>query len=53
MTSIIDLLLPILNIAISDIVLAADNAVVIAMMVLSLPPQQRRRGILFGTSMSP
>lgn len=49
MTSITNLLLPILNIAISDIVLAADNAVVIAMMVLSLPLQQRRQGILFGT----
>ena len=41
-------LLSILNIAISDLVLAADNAVVIAMMALSLPEAQRRRGIIGG-----
>jgi YjbE family integral membrane protein len=37
-----------LSIVIIDIILAGDNAVVIAMAVRSLPPEQRRKGILFG-----
>lgn len=38
-----------LSIIIIDIILAGDNAVVIAMAVRSLPPEQRRKGILFGS----
>ena len=38
-----------LSIVIIDIILAGDNAVVIAMAVRSLPPDQRRKGILFGS----
>ena len=34
------------SIVLIDILLAGDNAVVIAMAVKSLPPDQRRRGIL-------
>ncbi|MBA4390920.1 MAG: tellurium resistance protein TerC [Syntrophus sp. (in: bacteria)] len=37
-----------LSIIIIDLVLAGDNAVVIAMAVRSLPKEQRKRGILFG-----
>jgi len=37
-----------LSIVLIDIVLAGDNAVVIAMAVKSLPKAQRRKGILFG-----
>lgn len=37
-----------LSIIIIDLVLAGDNAVVIAMAVRSLPHDQRRKGILFG-----
>jgi YjbE family integral membrane protein len=37
-----------LSIVLIDLVLAGDNAVVIAMAVRSLPPDQRRKGILFG-----
>jgi YjbE family integral membrane protein len=33
-----------------DLILAGDNAVVIAMAVRSLPPEQRKRGILFGAA---
>jgi YjbE family integral membrane protein len=40
--------LGILNIVIIDIILAGDNAVVIAMAVRSLPRQQRRWGIMLG-----
>jgi YjbE family integral membrane protein len=36
------------SIIIIDLILAGDNAVVIAMAVRSLPPEQRRKGILFG-----
>jgi YjbE family integral membrane protein len=38
-----------IGIIIIDLVLAGDNAVVIAMAVRSLPAHQRRKGILFGT----
>ena len=38
-----------LSIVIIDIILAGDNAVVIAMAVRSLPPEQRAKGILFGS----
>ncbi|MBI5725503.1 MAG: TerC family protein [Planctomycetes bacterium] len=44
-----DFLLAILTIVAVDIVLAGDNAVVIAMAVQSLHPKQRRMGILLGT----
>jgi len=37
-----------LSIVLIDIILAGDNAVVIAMAVRSLPPEQRTKGILFG-----
>ncbi len=36
------------SIVVIDLILAGDNAVVIAMAVRSLPAKQRRRGILFG-----
>ena len=38
----------VLSIILIDLVLAGDNAVVIAMAVRNLPPHQRRRGILLG-----
>jgi len=38
-----------LSIVIIDLILAGDNAVVIAMAVRSLPPEQRKKGILFGS----
>jgi YjbE family integral membrane protein len=38
-----------LSIVIIDLILAGDNAVVIAMAVRSLPREQRLRGILFGS----
>jgi YjbE family integral membrane protein len=38
-----------LSIVIIDLILAGDNAVVIAMAVRSLPKEQRRKGILFGS----
>ena len=41
-------LLGILNIVIIDLILAGDNAVVIAMAVRSLPRRQRRWGIMLG-----
>ena len=37
-----------ISIVIIDLILAGDNAVVIAMAVRSLPPKQRRKGILWG-----
>lgn len=37
-----------LSIVVIDLILAGDNAVVIAMAVRSLPQEQRRKGILFG-----
>jgi YjbE family integral membrane protein len=39
-----------LSIVIIDLILAGDNAVVIAMAVRSLPKEQRRQGILFGSA---
>jgi YjbE family integral membrane protein len=39
-----------LSIVVIDLVLAGDNAVVIAMAVRSLPKDQRRRGILYGAA---
>ena len=41
-------LLAILSIILIDIVLAGDNAVVIAMAVRSLPDKQRKWGIILG-----
>jgi YjbE family integral membrane protein len=40
----------ILSIVLIDLLLAGDNAVVIAMAVRSLPKVQRRKGILFGSA---
>lgn len=37
------------SIVMIDLILAGDNAVVIAMAVRSLPPEQRTKGILFGS----
>lgn len=37
-----------ISIIIIDLILAGDNAVIIAMAVRSLPPEQRTKGILFG-----
>lgn len=45
-------LFAIFNIVISDIVLAGDNAVVIAMAVRSLPERERRLGTLLGASVA-
>jgi YjbE family integral membrane protein len=39
-----------LSIVIIDLILAGDNAVVIAMAVRSLPRSQRRKGIIFGAA---
>ncbi|MFH0730354.1 MAG: TerC family protein [Pseudomonadota bacterium] len=39
-----------LSIVVIDIILAGDNAVVIALAVRSLPNEQRRKGILFGSA---
>ena len=39
-----------LSIVVIDLILAGDNAVVIAMAVRSLPPEQRKKGILFGSA---
>jgi YjbE family integral membrane protein len=41
--------LGLVNIVIIDIILAGDNAVIIAMAVRSLPREQRRKGIIFGS----
>ncbi len=51
MTASFDLafLSSIFSIVIIDLVLAGDNAVVIAMAVRSLPKEQRRKGILYGS----
>ncbi len=38
-----------LSIVIIDLILAGDNAVVIAMAVRSLPKEQRKKGIIFGS----
>lgn len=38
------------SIVIIDLILAGDNAVVIAMAVRSLPREQRRKGIIFGSA---
>ncbi len=43
-------LLALLNIVFINIILSGDNAVVIAMAVRSLPPRQRRKGIMLGTA---
>ncbi|MBI4797671.1 MAG: TerC family protein [Desulfarculus sp.] len=43
------LVLSVLNIVVIDIVLAGDNALVIAMAVRSLPQRQRLKGILIGS----
>jgi YjbE family integral membrane protein len=38
------------SIVVIDLLLAGDNAVVIAMAVRNLPPKQRRKGIVFGAA---
>lgn len=43
-----DFLLSLLSIVLIDLILAGDNAVVIAMAVRSLPRKQRQKGIIFG-----
>lgn len=43
-------LFALLNIIFINIVLSGDNAVVIAMAVRCLPPEQRKRGIMLGTA---
>jgi len=40
----------ILSIVLIDLILAGDNAVVIAMAVRSLPKERRRKGIIFGSA---
>jgi len=40
----------VLSIVLIDLILAGDNAVVIAMAVRSLPPDQRKKGILYGSA---
>ncbi|MEZ5356057.1 MAG: TerC family protein [Bryobacteraceae bacterium] len=47
-----DLLLPALSIVLIDILLAGDNAVVIAMAVRSLAERERRLGILLGSGLA-
>lgn len=44
----LDFLSRLASIVIIDLILAGDNAVVIAMAVRSLPREQRRKGIIFG-----
>ena len=39
-----------LSIILIDLLLAGDNALVIAMAVRALPPRQRRNGIIFGAA---
>jgi YjbE family integral membrane protein len=41
-------LMDVLSIVLIDLILAGDNAVVIALAVRSLPPQQRKKGIFYG-----
>lgn len=41
-----------LSIGLIDIVLASDNAVVIALAVRTLPPKQRLMGILLGSGVA-
>jgi YjbE family integral membrane protein len=52
--SVIDLqfVLAVFNIIVSDIVLAGDNAVVIAMAVRSLPPRERKIGTMLGAGVA-
>ncbi len=45
-------LLQVLSIVVSDIILAGDNAVVIAMAVRSLPARERRLGTILGASVA-
>ncbi len=40
------------GIVLADLVLAGDNAVVIALAARNLPPQQRRRAVIFGAGMA-
>ncbi|MBM3763307.1 MAG: TerC family protein [Acidobacteria bacterium] len=42
----------VINIIISDIILAGDNAVVIAMAVRSLPPRERKLGSMLGAGLA-
>lgn len=43
-----DFFISLVSIILIDLVLAGDNAVVIAMAVRGLPPSQRKKGIIFG-----
>lgn len=45
----LDFLSRLLSIVVIDLILAGDNAVIIAMAVRSLPREQRRKGILLGS----
>ncbi len=44
----LDFLWRLLSIVVIDLILAGDNAVIIAMAVRSLPREQRRKGIILG-----
>ena len=46
----LDFLSRLLSIVVIDLILAGDNAVVIAMAVRSLPRHQRKKGIIFGAA---
>jgi YjbE family integral membrane protein len=46
----VDFLWRLLSIVLIDLILAGDNAVIIAMAVRSLPSEQRKKGILFGAA---
>lgn len=52
MDSVTPYLIPLLQIIWIDLLLSGDNAVVIALACRSLPPEQRRIGILLGTSVA-
>ena len=47
-----EFLLSVLTIVIIDLVLAGDNAVVIALAVRSLPERERKLGIMFGAGLA-
>lgn len=49
MENLSQLVLPILQIVWVDLLLSGDNAIVIALACRSLPPEQRRTGIILGT----
>src|SRR6476660_3001727 len=49
-TSVSHFVIDCLSIILIDLLLAGDNALVIAMAVRALPPRQRRTGIVFGAA---